>query len=321
MNRDLRPELNGEILVEIIRDEMVESGHHGHLLILDEVGEELKSIGGSDLLIYPRSAIKGIQTSAMVRAGLKLDPQELALVSASHAGSQRHLESAEKILKSVGLDERSLRNTPDRPLGAKERRAWGDKGPSSLAANCSGKHAGMIATSKINGWDIENYKDPNHPLQILIRQELEKLSGEEIKKISVDGCGAPLFAISLKGLAKAIHNLINSTDPIHDAVFRSCREFPEMVSGEGRIITESMRQIPDLFAKDGAEGVMIASIRGKGTIVWKMSDGSQRGDWPLLAASLSHLGAQLHFDQISVYGDGRVVGQIRASKLAFDVSR
>ncbi|MGA1416217.1 MAG: asparaginase [Candidatus Nanopelagicaceae bacterium] len=321
MTRENRPELRGEILVEVIRDEMVESVHHGHLLILDQAGKVIKSIGESNLLIYPRSAIKGIQSAAMVRAGLKLDAKELALVSASHAGSDRHLESAEKILASVGLDESSLKNTPDRPLGTKERRGWGDKAPSSLAANCSGKHAGMVATSKINGWDIESYKEPDHPLQLLIRAELEKLSGERIEKISVDGCGAPLFAISLQGLATSIHNLVNSNDPIYDSIFQACRSFPEMVSGDGRIITESMRQIPNLFAKDGAEGVMIAAIRGKGTIVWKMSDGSQRGDWPLLAASLSHLGARLHFDQVPVYGDGRVVGEIRASKLASDVSR
>ena len=320
MNRELRPALSGEILVETIRDGMVESVHHGHLLILDEAGREVKSIGGADLVIYPRSAIKGIQSSAMVRAGLKLEAQELALVSASHAGSQRHLESAEKILKSAGLNPSSLKNTPDRPLGVKERRAWGDEAPSSLVANCSGKHAGMVATSKINGWDIESYKNQAHPLQLLIKKELENLSGEVIEKISVDGCGAPLFALSLRGLAKSIHNLVNSNDQAHLSVFHACREFPEMVSGDGRIVTESMRQIPNLFAKDGAEGVMIASIRGKGTVVWKMSDGSQRGDWPLLAASLSHLGAELHFDRVPVFGDGRVVGEIRASKLLSDVS-
>ena len=315
------PGISGEILVEVVRDQLVESVHHGHLLILDQAGNVIKSLGSSTSIIYPRSAIKGIQSSAMVRAGLTLDREELALVSASHAGSARHLEIAEKILASVGLDHSSLKNTPDRPLGVKERRAWGAKDPSSLAANCSGKHAGMIATSKINGWEISSYKDPNHPLQLLIKAEFEKLSGEKVEKVSVDGCGARLFAISLQGLAHAIHNFVNSEDRFHDAVFQACRSFPEMVSGDGRIITESMRQIPDLFAKDGAEGVMIAAIRGKGTIVWKMSDGSQRGDWPLLAATLLHLGAKLHFDPVSVYGDGRVVGEIRASKLALDVPR
>lgn len=304
-----------EVLVEVVRSEMVESVHHGRLLILDSEGREKLALGDPDQLIYPRSAIKSIQASAMVRLGLKLAPRELALVCASHAGSSEHQEAALAILKSVGLDESSLRNTPDKPLGAGERKAWGDRPATALAANCSGKHAGMIATSAINGWDIESYKEPSHPLQVAIRREFEDLIGESISKISFDGCGAPLFAMTLRAMAKAIHQITNSDDPIHQGVVAACTSYPEMVSGEGRIVTIAMQRVPGLLVKDGAEGVMIASKRGIGTVVWKMSDGSNRGDMPLLSASLSHLGIALEFDPIPVLGDGQVVGEIRASKL------
>lgn len=295
---------------------MVESVHHGRLLILDGSGKPLLALGEPERLIYPRSAIKSIQASAMVRLGLKLQPKELALVCASHAGSAEHQRVALSILNSVGLDEMALRNTPDRPLGAEERKAWGDYEATSLAANCSGKHAGMVATSLLQGWDVKSYKDPSHPLQVAIRDEFERLSGEVISKISVDGCGAPLFAMTLIGMARAIHRITNSDDPVHQEVVAACTSFPEMVSGKGRIVTEAMQMIPGLLVKDGAEGVMIASQRDRGTVVWKMSDGSNRGDRALLSASLSHLGISLAFDPVPVYGDGEVVGEIRASKLS-----
>lgn len=304
-----------EILLEVIRSEMVESVHHGRLLLLDGAGERVLALGDPERLIYPRSAIKSIQASAMVRLGLKLPPKELALVCASHAGSPMHQESAVAILSSVGLTEDALRNTPDRPLGTEERKAWGDREATPLAANCSGKHAGMVATAAISGWELKSYKDPKHPLQIAIRDEFERLSGEAITKTSVDGCGAPLFAMTLNGIARAIHRITHSDDPVHQEVVNACTSYPEMVSGQGRVVTEAMQRVPGLLVKDGAEGVMIASLRDRGTLAWKMSDGSNRGDRPLLSASLSHLGINLPFDPVPVYGDGAVVGEIRASKL------
>lgn len=304
-----------EILLEVIRGGMVESVHHGRLLVVGSDGKELLSLGDPDQLIYPRSAIKSIQASAMVRAGLKLEPRELALVCASHAGSAAHQESARRILSGVGLDESHLKNTPDKPLGSVERREWGEREATSLAANCSGKHAGMVATAKVNGWDLASYKDPGHPLQVAIREEFESLAGEKISQVSVDGCGAPLFALSLRGVVRAIHAVTHSDDPVHREVVAACTTHPEMVSGKGRVVTEAMERVPGLLVKDGAEGVMIASLRDKGTIAWKMSDGSNRGDKPLLSASLSHLGVTLDFGVFPIYGDGKVVGEIRASKL------
>ena len=305
----------GEVLLEVVRNEMVESIHNGHLLILDSSGNDLLKLGDVDELIYPRSAVKSLQASAMLRAGLKLTGPQLALACASHAGSQAHLDVALSILRSAGVDENALRNTPDKPLDPKERAAWGDKAPTSLAANCSGKHSAMVATCVANGWDLESYKKPDHPLQRAIASEFEKLSGEKITKVGVDGCGAALFAISLRALANAVRNLTLSNEPIHQEVVNACRNNPVMVSGIGRLPTLLMQKVSGLFVKDGAEGVMIMSTPKGEVIVWKMSDGSQRGNSPLSIATLSHLGISVDLERENVMGDGQVVGEIRASKL------
>jgi L-asparaginase II len=200
-------------------------------------------------------------------------------------------------------------------LDPKERAAWGDKAPTSLAANCSGKHSAMLATCVANNWDIKSYKDPSHPLQIAIKREFEELSGETISKVAVDGCGAPLFALSLKALATAVRNLTISSDQIHQRVVNACRTNPVLVSGVGRLPTLLMEKVNGLFVKDGAEGVMIISTSKGEVIVWKMSDGSQRGAGALAVATLSHLGISVEIEREKVLGDGQVVGEIRASKL------
>lgn len=306
---------SGEVLLEVVRSDLVESTHSGHILILNQGGQEVVALGDIDQLIYPRSAVKSLQTSAMLRAGLKLDEEQIALACASHAGSAQHLAVVRSTLASVGLDESSLLNTPEKPLGALERSAWGDRPPTPLAANCSGKHAAMVATCKVNNWDLASYKDPNHPLQLAIANELGVLSGERIWHVAVDGCGAALFALSLKGLARAIRNLILSKDPIHRSVIASCINNPVLVSGINRLPTLLMQKVSGLFVKDGAESVMVMATKRGEVIVWKISDGSQRGAGELARAGLLHLGIDLDLEPEYVMGGGEVVGVIRASKL------
>ena len=305
---------SGEVLLEVVRNDLVESIHSGHLLILDRDGREVLALGDLDQLIYPRSAIKSLQASAMLRAGAKLNEQQIALACASHAGSDAHLEVVRSTLASVGLDESSLLNTADKPLGTLERASWAGP-PSPLAANCSGKHAAMAATCKTNNWDLASYKDSSHPLQLAIANEFEILSGELISHVAVDGCGAPLFALALRALARAMRNLALSADPIHKSVIRSCINNPVLVSGINRLPTLLMQKVDGLFVKDGAESVMVMATSSGEVIVWKISDGSQRGAGELARASLSHLGINLDIEPEYVLGGGEVVGEIRASKL------
>jgi len=281
----------GRPLVQIIRNNTVESVHCGHLLILDGNGNIKLSLGKNDFILYPRSAIKAIQASGMVRNGLGtiLDDELLALVCSSHIGTLEHQNNVKRILAKVDLDETALQNTPFLPMISNIP----DEKPTSLAAPCSGKHSGMIATAKLNNWDITTYKEPNNPVQIACRKELEFLSNEQITNIAVDGCGAPLFGVTLRGLGRAIHNLMVSQDPVHQRVVNACRAFPIMVSGTGTLPTVAMESVPGLFVKTGAEAVLVAGLPSGETIVWKMSDGIDRGEGDLLKASLKHIGIDM----------------------------
>jgi L-asparaginase II len=305
--------MNESVLAEYVRDGIVESQHFGHLIALDASGAPKLIKGDPNELIYPRSAIKSIQASAMVRAGFDSSLRHLALICASHSGSKAHQEGALEILNGAGLTESSLQCVVDKPLGITERKEWGDKEPTRLAMNCSGKHAGMLATCVANGWPIENYLDPEHPLQLVIKSEMEMLAEEKIEKISTDGCGAPLFLMTMKGMAKAFYNLATSKDPVHQKVIAACLANPEMVAGIGRGDTELMKLVPGLFMKVGAEGVQAAFMPDGRTVVFKVSDGSERAHQVILQGAFAKLGVNFEVKHPEVLGGGKSIGEIRAS--------
>jgi L-asparaginase II len=301
------------VLAEYVRDGVVESEHRGFLAVLNADGSIFKSLGDIDTKIFPRSTVKCAQASAMVRSGLVLEPRLLALAQSSHSGAAMHMDGAREILASVGLDEGALQCATDRPLGDAERRAWGDKEPVQIAMNCSGKHAAMLATCVKNGWPIESYLDANHPLQLAIKKELEDLAGEPITLTSTDGCGAPLFLISVIGLTRAIQAITLSSDPVHQSVMNAARTFPEMVGGVGRHNTEMMQQVPGLFMKDGAEAVNVCSLADGRAFVFKVSDGSLRAFRTIVHACLKDFGIDTPLTPEKVMGGPRVIGTIRAT--------
>jgi len=300
----------GEVLAEVTRSEVVESIHSGHIVLLNADGSILFQKGDPTLNIYSRSSLKSIQASAMVRAGLDIEPRLLALVCASHAGTAMHQQGAQAILAKAGLDEYSLQCILDRPLDEELRRT---AEPTRLAMNCSGKHAGMLATCVINSWPIDSYLDPTHPLQLAIKAEVEQMSGEKVAGVSVDGCGAPLFLFSLLGLARAIRNLTISADPVHQEVAQACRDYPEMVSGPGRLATRMMQKIPGLFMKDGAEAVNVTSLSDGRTLAIKISDGNARAMPAITAAALAKFGIDAQEVPVNTLGAGLPVGVIRAT--------
>jgi L-asparaginase II len=302
-----------EVLAEYVRDGVVESEHRGFLAALNADGSIFKTLGDVETKIFPRSTVKCAQASAMVRSGLDLETRLLALAQSSHSGGEIHMDGALEILASVGLSESALQCALDRPLGDAERRAWGEKAPTQIAMNCSGKHAAMLATCVKNGWPIETYLDASHPLQLAIKAELEELAGEKISLTSTDGCGAPLFLLSLIGLARAVHEITISTDPVHQRVMSAARAFPEMVGGVGRHNTEMMQQVPGLFMKDGAEAVNVCSLSDGRTFVFKVSDGSLRAFRTIVHACLNDFGIDTALTPEKVMGGPRVIGTIRAT--------
>ena len=308
MSNDFR----GEVLVELTRNGLVESIHAGHLIMLNADGSDHKVKGSVDMPIFPRSSVKCMQTSAMVRSGLKLEPRLLALTEASHSGASMHQEGVLEILASVGLNESDLQCAFDKPLGDAERIAWGDKPATRLAMNCSGKHAGMLATCVANGWNIKTYLNADHPLQVAVLAEIESLAGAKVSNKTFDGCGAPLFALTTRQLANAIRNITISKDPVHVEVMNAARAHPEMVAGEGRLTTRTMKSVPGLFMKEGAEAVEVASMADGRTLVFKISDGSWRAFGAIMHAALLDWGITTTEEAFNVYGGANIVGGMRA---------
>jgi len=307
------PNFAGAPLAEVVRAGAIESVHSGHLVLINSDGSVRAAIGDVDAPMYPRSSIKSFQAAAMVRNGLKVSPQELAMVCASHSGAPNHFQVVESILAGAGLTVADLQNTIDYPLGRAEKAAWGNNPPSRLAQGCSGKHAGMLATCVVNGWDISTYLEPEHPLQIAIRHEIQTLIGESVLSTTIDGCGAPLFLITTRNFARGAHTMRVSSDPVYEEVVRACMAHPEMVAGLGRLTTTLMQQVPGLFMKDGAEAVELMSLEDGRSCVFKVSDGSDRAFPAIVKAVLSAWNIDADIETVPVKGGGRVTGEIRVS--------
>ena len=312
-NQKINEKFAGEVLAKVTRGDLVESLHLGHLIVLSADGSTYLSKGSPELPIYPRSAIKSLQAAAMLKAGLKVEENELAIICASHSGSQSHIDLVRKMLTSRGITTSQLKNAVDKPLGEKEKIAWGDKAASQLEQNCSGKHAGMLITCQQNGWDMNTYLDLDHPLQVAIKNEIEELSGEKVSATSVDGCGAPLFAISLIGLAKAISNLVKSKEDLYQQIVSACIKYPELVAGDGRLTTRMMRDVPGLFMKEGAEGVQVCALRDGRVIAIKIIDGSWRPVAPIIMEIFKRWNVEMPDESVKIYGGTSVIGEVVAN--------
>ncbi|MEU9044247.1 MULTISPECIES: asparaginase [unclassified Kitasatospora] len=305
-------------VAHVTRGGMIEGVHYGSVVVLAADGEVRFRLGDIEAACYPRSALKPVQAVAMVRAGLPLDGELLSLAMGSHSGEERHLAGTRRILELAGLAEEDLRNVPDHPYDPAVRDTWvrGDRPPSRLAQNCSGKHAAMLYLCKLNGWPLKTYLDPVHPLQREIADVVEELTGQRTAHTSVDGCGTPLFAVSLHGLARAAARIATAAPGTPGfRVADALRGHPEMASGTGRDTAALMRAVPGLLAKDGFEGVQIAALPDGRAVAVKIADGANRARVPVAAAALALAGVdpRLLVDCAgeATAGGGHRVGEVR----------
>lgn len=304
------------VVAQVDRSGFVESVHHGIVAVTGPAGELELSIGPIGAPIFPRSSNKPVQALAMLRCGLDLPDHLLSLACASHNGEEMHLEGVREVLGSAGLSEDALQNTPDRPIYPAERERWIAEGlpPSSLAQNCSGKHAAMLATCVVNGWDTQNYRDPDHPLQAEIATTLADVAGEPVAATGVDGCGAPVMAISTAGLAKAFGRLAAAAESTHEGrIARAMRSHPEYLAGTGRDVTGLIRSVPGLIAKDGAEAVYAIGLPSGRGVALKITDGNQRARTVVARAALEATGLSEGLgalDPDPILGHGDPVGTI-----------
>ncbi|MFE9775119.1 asparaginase [Streptomyces sp. NPDC005931] len=307
-------------VAHLVRGGMVEGVHHGSVVVLGADGEVEFRLGDIEAAFYPRSALKPVQAVAMVRAGLPLDGELLSLAAASHSGEERHLAATRRILRTAGLTEDRLRNVPDLPFDPVVRDAWVREArpPSRLAQNCSGKHAAMLYTCVLNGWSLDDYLDPAHPLQQAIAEIVEDLTGQRVARVTVDGCGAPLFAVSLHGLARSAARITTAAPGTPEArVADAVREHAAMASGSGRDVAGLMRAVPGLLAKDGFEGVQVAALPDGRAVAVKIADGANRARVPVTAAALARAGVEptalAAFAGEPLLGGGRPVGSVRVT--------
>ncbi|SCG57071.1 asparaginase [Micromonospora coxensis] len=309
----------GAPLAEVVRSGFVEGVHRGSVVVLDATGTPVAGAGDVASPIFPRSSSKPMQAVGMLRAGLPLtDPADIALVSASHAGEEFHLARVGSLLARAGLDADALHCPPDLPVGDAARaavlRAGG--GPSRVQMNCSGKHAGMLLTCLAAGWPLDGYWRPEHPLQQRLTAAIEEFTGEQAAAVGVDGCGAPVLAVSLTGLARAYLRLV-SAEPgtVERTVADAMRAHPELVGGTEADDTRLMRGVPGALAKVGAEGVIAAAVPGVGAVALKIDDGAGRARMPVLVSALRRLGVEapvlVEYAELPLLGGGLPVGAVR----------
>lgn len=304
-------------LLEVVRNGFVESRHRGTLVFLDPDGITVQ-VGDPSAPVLPRSSLKPLQAAALLRCGLRCTAPSLALAAASHNGAEEHRAGVRATLAAADLDDAALRCPPDLPYGPQAMIDWlaAGRGPERICHNCSGKHAAMTATCVAAGWPVETYRDPDHPLQRAARATIEDLCSEPVAAVAVDGCGAPAFGISLIGLARSFARLAAGESDELRAVRDAMRQYPHLVGGAGRPVTDLMRAVDGLVAKDGAEAVWAAALPDGRAFAAKIEDGSARTLGPLLAAAAAHWGAGTAVQEwaaVPLLGGGEPVGSVRWS--------
>ncbi|MEV4599592.1 asparaginase [Amycolatopsis sp. NPDC049253] len=304
------------VLVEVERSGLVESVHRGSLVITAPDGSVTHFVGDVTSPVFPRSSTKPLQGVGMLRAGLGYDGADLALACGSHSGEPGHVERVAAMLVAAGLDESALACPPAYPLHEPTMHAA--TAPLRVTMNCSGKHAGMLATCVAAGWPTDGYEEPDHPLQKALADTVVELTGEPIATTGVDGCSAPLFAYSLTGLAHAFGRLVQASPGSEELrVADAMRAHPWLVAGTDREDTALMGAVPGLLSKIGAEGVLAFALADGTAVALKMSDGAKRGCAPLAVAVLAHLGVDVSgleaLANPPVLGGGRPVGRLRVS--------
>lgn len=301
------PAAANPILVEVTRGDEIESVHRGSAAVVDARGRVIAQWGDIDGLIYPRSAVKPIQALPLIESGAAtrfgLSDKEIALACASHNGEARHVARVERWLRHLGLTPRALECGRQIPMSehAAAQLAATRRQPTALHNNCSGKHAGFLATARHLGEQTRGYIHAEHSVQIRVAAALAEMSGYDVMRApcGIDGCGIPVRALPLSALARAMAGFARP-DPASPTRLAACNRVysamttePWLIAGTGRFDTLAMQEGNDAFVvKMGAEGVHVAAIRGSNLgIALKIEDGSRRAADVAMAALLRHHGA------------------------------
>lgn len=292
-------------LVETIRTNLIENTHLGSIAIVRSDGSVLHELGCTERLTYFHSSAKPIQGIAALETGIVeefgLDLREIAVIVSSHSGESEHINVLKGLIGKIGVDENVMECGIAEPVNKEVLKVLYSEGLpiSKLYCNCSGKHLGMIAASKVRGFPIEDYHKPDHPVQKLVRRVIAEFCAVNPENIAegIDGCSVPVFAVPLKNMALAYANLCNLDflggryKKSQNYVVSAMNMYPEMVAGKRRIDTELMKRFGSrMIVKIGAEGVFCAGIPGKALgIALKIEDGAARAVGPAIIEVLVQL--------------------------------
>jgi L-asparaginase II len=316
------------------RGSAVESRHAVHAAVVADGGTIVASAGTPDLVAHWRSCAKPFQVHPFVACGhfdaLQWGDAELALACASHGGEPEHVALAAAMLRSIGLEEGDLACGAHDPLTARGARLLREQGRHAgrLHNNCSGKHAAMLASARAHGWATLGYELPTHPVQLVIRQSLSRWTGLDTGALDIatDGCGVPVFILSLRQMATAYARLARAAhdESAAQRIVAAMAMHPFLVGGTDRFDTVLMEETNGaVIAKIGAEGVHSVALRDRAVgLAVKVADGNPRAQYPAVLRLLQHLDAlpstlppRLHDFFVTPIRDtrGDVVGEIRTA--------
>ncbi len=308
-----------EALVKVLRGELVESLHRGHIAVVNANGELLYSSGNPQEVVYARSSMKPLQAIPLVETGaaehFNFDDADLSLTCASHNGENQHTVRIQSILNRTGLSISDLQCGTHNPRWEETfiELIKNDKPITPIYNNCSGKHSGMLATAKHMNESTSDYYKLDHPVQkriLKVISELTEVPEDEIE-IGIDGCGVPVHGLPLVNLALSFAKLADprslpvSRQESINKVTSAMMAAPEMVGGTERFCSDFMRVLDGrMFGKAGAEAVYAIGDKETGIgIAIKIEDGNGRATSPVAVEVLTQLGllTDLQKEQLSSY--------------------
>lgn len=327
-------------IVETTRGGITESVHHGVVVAVDTNGEIVASAGDHETVVFFRSSAKPFQAIPVIESGAAdafgFTPAELALCCASHQGSPEHQRQVAAMLAKIGMSPADLQCGCPLPGDAAEaaRVILGEVERSPLQCDCSGKHAGMLATIAHEGMSRHDYLEPAHPLQqriLGIMAEVIRIPEERIV-LGADGCSLPTFGAPVRAFATAFAALAApertpaGAGREHAVALNRLRQamtaHPENVAGHGQFVTDVMALSNGrIAAKSGAEGLICLAVPERELgIAIRVIDGSFRAHPDVTLAALEQLGIldaaardailRHHSPELRNHND-RLVGEIR----------
>jgi L-asparaginase len=238
----------------------------------------MDAAGDPAFVTFLRSSAKPIQALPLARERDDVDDRDLAIASASHVATDEQLAAVRALLAKAEATEDDLECGPYEG--------------SRLKHNCSGKHAGMLALCRANGWPTQGYRRPEHPCQQVMLVEIAdaaELDTAEMRT-AIDGCGVVTAAMPLRTMAHAFTRIerLEGGGAVADAM----RAHPELMLGPVTLDTELMQAQPGWIAKGGAEALLCAAGPDGLGVALKVEDGNARALRPALGAFLEQLGLE-----------------------------